>query len=88
MREALSMRVRAFEISNDAVKTLGSADGGLRQFAEAAQVKLRTMLERDEAKDFLHGLLVARMDRLQAMEQRRNPNWKKELDERPDDRRW
>jgi len=96
-REALSMRVRAFEISDDAVKTVDSRTDGrlaaqavrdLRETAEAAQVKLRTMLERDEAKDLLHGLLVARMDRLQAMEQRRNSNWRKELDERPDDRRW
>ena len=45
--------------------------------------KARALCDRDEVKDWIHGVLVAKMEALHA----RRPELATELDERPDHRR-
>ena len=75
------MRTRALVLWNDAIEFGGvteselSATGGS---GELLRDRLRTLCEKDEAKDVLHGALLARMERRKA-----ECAWLNELDERP-----
>ena len=73
------MRLRAVMLLQDAVEhgqigELKVKDKTFIVLLQIARNKLSTLCERDEVKDFLHGLLVAKMDELH----RRRPDLVKE----------
>ena len=69
VKEALRMRLRAVMLLQDAVEhgqigELKVKDKTFIALLQIARNKPSTLCERDEVKDFLHGLLVAKMDEL------------------------
>ena len=85
LKEALLMRLSAKLLFDDAIQF-----GAMAELASDAKVsldalasKVSALCERDEAKDFLHGVLVALMERYHA----KHSGLARELDLRPPEQR-